>query len=268
MGTATWVRVGALCIVFASMVGGRVAAAPQILGLLATAKPLPLRCADGVCGAEFSAFCLQEFRTSPPAGTAYRAARGTELTLSYTDPKGARRTLAASHRVIITARRDYHAVRIALPESALRLLGARDAAIAVGALASVVPIARPGDAVPLDRHEIAYETGPHRASVARAFIAEPEPLVLARTLNRLINALPPGRATAQQRGTVWRQAIGDAPGAHAGAGLLGAAREFQVCKQWADTGLGAGLRDCLEEGHDITSFELTETAWEISQPGS
>ncbi len=265
---ATWVRMVAVSIGFVLVVGRGVAAAPQILGLLATAEPTPLTCADGICAAEFSAFCIQKHRTSPPAGTAYRAAKGTELTLTYTDPSGARRSLSASNRVIITARRDYHAVRIALPESEIRGLGGRDAAIAVGALASLVPIAQPGDKVPLDKQEIAYITGPHRAAVAKAFGDDSESTVVVRTINRLINALPRGRTTSNMRSTLWREVIGDLPTRHAGAGLRVAAREFQFCKRWADTGRGYGLRDCLEEGHDLKASDLTEKAWKISEPGS
>lgn len=260
----TWVRMVALGIVFVLLVGGRVAAAPQILGLLATAKPIPLSCAQGMCSAEFSAFCMQRHRRSPAAGTAYRAAKGTELTLIYTDQGGTKRSLSASNRVIIKAHRDFHVVRIALPESEIRGLGGRDLAIAVGALASLVPIAQPGDKVPLDKQEIAYITGPHRLAVAKAFSDDGESIVAVRTINRLINALPQGRTPTKQRSDLWRKVIGDLPTQHTGAGLRWAAREFQFCKRWA----GYGLRDCLAEGHDHKALDLTKKAWKISEPGS
>ena len=56
-------------------------AAPQILGLAATAAPLPLQCADGVCSVEVSGICLQKHRPAPDAGTAYRAVSGADITL-------------------------------------------------------------------------------------------------------------------------------------------------------------------------------------------
>ncbi len=49
------------------------AAAPQMLGLVATDAPTPLRCLNGACVAELSAFCLQRWRAIPAAGTAYAA---------------------------------------------------------------------------------------------------------------------------------------------------------------------------------------------------
>ena len=71
-----------LSLVIGGVIGGRASAAPQILGLVATTAPTPLTCSDGMCSAQFSAFCLQQHRISPTAGTAYRPAKGTALTLS------------------------------------------------------------------------------------------------------------------------------------------------------------------------------------------
>ncbi|MDP6174084.1 MAG: hypothetical protein QGF09_07970, partial [Rhodospirillales bacterium] len=44
----------------------------QILGLAATADPVPLQCAGTNCTAELSAFCLQEEKPVSGKGTAYR----------------------------------------------------------------------------------------------------------------------------------------------------------------------------------------------------
>lgn len=63
-------------------------AAPQILGLIATATPLPLQCADGVCSVEVSGICLQENRPAPETGTAYKAVPGAAITLASRHDKG------------------------------------------------------------------------------------------------------------------------------------------------------------------------------------
>jgi len=265
---AACVRIIALGLGIVLMVGGPVAAAPQILGLVATAKPLPLTCADGVCAAEFSVFCLQKYRTSPMAGAEYRATQDTALTLTYTDRVGEKRSVSVGNLVIIKAHRGNYAVRIAIQEGEIRGLGGRDAAISVGALASLVPIAQAGDTAPLDDLEIAYVTGPHRAAVAREFNDDRAPTVALQTVNRLINALPQGRTTPSRRRALWRQVIGDVPTRHSETGVRRAAREFQFCKRWADTGRGYGLRFCLEEYHDLKANDLTEKAWKVSEPGS
>jgi len=43
-------------------------AAPQILGLIASADPVPMTCVDGTCTAELSSVCLQQHRPTPPTG--------------------------------------------------------------------------------------------------------------------------------------------------------------------------------------------------------
>lgn len=265
---SSYIRVLAMGIVLTLMMGGRVAAAPQILGLVATTEPTPLTCVGGICTAEFSTFCLQRQRIMPVAGTAYRPADGTELTLTVAGPDGTKWSFSASRHAIIESRRDYNAVRIAIPESVIRGLGGHDAAITVGRLASLVPIAEPGDRTPLDQSEIAYFTGPYREAVARTLEADSESADAARIVNRLINALPPGRSTAKRRNTLWQTAIGDRPPRRTRAGFRTAAREYRFCKRWADTGLGDGMRRCLEQFHDSAMAGFTKKVWELFRTGS
>lgn len=65
---------------------GIAAAAPQILGLVASTAPVPMTCTAGQCSAEVPAFCLQRERTMPRIGTAYRAGPGSRITLGFTGP--------------------------------------------------------------------------------------------------------------------------------------------------------------------------------------
>lgn len=44
-------------------------AAPQVLALLETDSPTALNCANGVCQAEFTTYCLQKERDIPDATT-------------------------------------------------------------------------------------------------------------------------------------------------------------------------------------------------------
>ncbi len=259
-------RIVTLGIVLSLVIAGRASAAPQILGLVATTSPTSLTCSDGMCSAQLSAFCLQQYRTSPRSGTPYRPAKGTELALNFTGPDGVKRSIPAGNRATITAHRGYYAVLISIPESDIRAFGGRDAAISVGALASLVPLAQPGDRTPLDAHEIAYVTGPHRKAVDDAL--DPDATLAVQTVSRLISALPPGRTTPARRKGLWREVMGDAPSQSLDAGHRLAQRDFRYCKRWADTGRGYGLRDCLQEMHDNTATGITQKAWAVSQPGS
>lgn len=265
---SSYIRVLVPGIVLALTFAGRVAAAPQILGLVASDEPMPLTCADGVCAAEFTAFCLQRERYMPEPGTAYRPAAGTELTLTVTRPDGTKRAVAAGGSATIESRRDYHAVRIAIPQAAIQALGGGQAALAVGRRASLVPVARPGDDAPLDAAEIAYVTGPHRVSVEETLETGNETVATARIVDRLINALPKGRVSAARRESLWRTVIGDAPAAGASTPLHAAAREYRTCRRWADTGLGDGLRRCLEQFHDSAMTGFTRKVWDMNRPGS
>ena len=88
------------------------AAAPQMLGLIASNGPVPLSCAGGTCTAELSSFCLQRDRDVPPAGTAYRPVDDTGLTLVATLADGQTRRLPAGDRLRIESERNYTAVAV------------------------------------------------------------------------------------------------------------------------------------------------------------
>ena len=99
-------------------------AAPQALGLLATGKtPVELKCVDGICSAEFSAFCLQQDRTVPKNGTAYRQTEGSELRLVLTAPDGTHRAVPASGLAFRSVR-GFAAVVVSIPEAVVKVAGA------------------------------------------------------------------------------------------------------------------------------------------------
>jgi len=264
MGTCF--RIVTLGIVLSLVIGGRASAAPQILGLVATSTPVPLTCENGLCSAQFSSFCLQQGKPAPTTGTAYLPAEGTKLTLTVTGRDGAEHRLSAGQRTTIEALREFHAVRITIPERDIRALGGNTASVAVGALASLVPVAQPGDRTPLDPQEVAYITGPYRKTVDD--VLDTETTIAAQTASRLINALPQGRTTAAKRESLWRDVMGDAPTRSSHEGIRRAERDYLYCKQRADSGRGYGLRDCLEITHDATTSDITNKAWIASQPGS
>ncbi len=249
--------------------GGTVLAAPQILGVVASAAPLPVTCAGGLCTAEFSAFCMQQHRVSPRGGTPYRTAKGTILTLVSTAPDGTQRSVVVNDKVSIQSKRGHFAVRVTLPESAVRGLGGQVAALDVGALASLVPVAQAGDKTPLSKSEIAHVTGVQRKIVARVLASDSDQeTVTVGTMTRLISALPRwGRVSAERRRTLWRDVVGPEPTEASNIGLQKAAKEFRYCQHWADTGRGYGLRHCLEEMHDFKADRITKKAWKAVLPG-
>ena len=96
-------------------------AAPQILAVLATDTGIPFTCADGVCEAELSAFCLQRNRPAPDFGTAYVPAAPGVFTLVVTDANGEERRLPAAEHVAFFEHRRYTAAELELIHTAFVL---------------------------------------------------------------------------------------------------------------------------------------------------
>ena len=259
-------------LVFASFLFAAVAApgalaAPQVLGLVASAEPLPLVCEGGVCSAEFSTLCLQPKRPAPVPGTAYRPAGSGGLTLVVTAADGSDRRLAADALVNVRAGRIFSVVTISVPEAAVRALGPGNAALVVGAQASLVPDAIPGDDAPLSPGEIADATGPLRAVAAEVLARDDDVAVAARLINRLVNALPrQGRASAERRASLWRHAAVAGPAA--GPGVERAKAAYGLCRGMAVDGRVDSMRSCLEWRHDAFMQHVNERYFRAIETGS
>jgi hypothetical protein len=249
-------------------------AAPQILGLVATAEPTALVCAEGTCSAEFSSFCLQDNRVPPRSGTAYTVARGESLTLVVTAADGSRRRLPAAGLVRVVSARAYMAVTVSLAERDLKALGATGAAITVGQQVSLVPVPEPGDPWPLTEDDVAAATGPNRAGAANFFDRGGELPVAARITNRLINAAPsdgplgPQERDGPGRDDLWRRVVGTDPAAAADPGTRSAARSFARCRDLVAEGGHSTLRRCLEQQHDALMVETNGEFWQTLGAGS
>ena len=91
----------------AFMIGiGPAAAAPQILGIVASNGVLPLSCDASGCHADLSTFCLQQPRANPDLGQRYQLAEANSVTLvgtkSNRDAIGARVRIEAGGRAQTT----------------------------------------------------------------------------------------------------------------------------------------------------------------------
>jgi hypothetical protein len=244
-------------------------AAPQVLGLVATAEPMALDCAGGICSAEFSSFCLQDNRVPPRPGTAYSVARGEGLILVVTAADGSQRRLPAAGLVRVTSARAYMAVTLSLDEGRLKALGVTGAAITVGQQVSLVPVPEPGDPWPLTEDDIASATGPLRAGAANIFDRGGELPVAARITNRLINGASSDQPLGPQaRDDLWRRAVGADPADAADPGIRTAAGIFMRCQGLAADGTFTTLRRCLEIQHDALMIETNGEYWQTLGAGS
>ena len=246
-------------------------AAPQILGLLATATPLPLSCVEGVCSVEVSGVCLQEHRPAPLTGTAYRVAEGSELTLVVQNRAGLRRTLAVAGLVEIRSLRVFSSVSVSLPEQLIDKLAGDgvQASLSVGPLTTLVPVALPGDQSPITQKEIRDYTGPLRAAAERALGQDPANLSATRLLNQMVNRLPADNSFAAQGLAALRdQTMSPVTATErpAVAGLVD--RAIDTCREMLRVERTPHLRACLANQHDILNSGTTQNVWRSLRPGS
>jgi len=240
-------------------------AAPQILGLIASATPIPMTCADGTCTAELSSVCLQQHRLTPTTGTVYRPARDTLITLTVAGPNGVRRMPVAATLSYVSLRQ-FSAVKVSLPEATVRRLGSGAARLSVSPMASLIPVAIEGDPKPLSAGEIARYTGPLRALAERAFERDSDRVNATRILNQMVNRLPENSgAGIEEVVSLWKQTVSKDASAETQTFLK---RAVESCRETLRTGVQSTLQSCLSYQHDYLSGENTNNAWRAMNPGS
>jgi hypothetical protein len=244
----------------------RAQATPQILGLIASATPIPMTCAGGTCTAELSSVCLQQHRPTPPTGTVYRPANNTQITLTVRGSNGVARRMPVAAMLDYVSLRQFSAVKVSLPEAAVRRLGSGVARISVAPMASIIPVAVAGDPRPLSAGEIARYTGPLRELAERAFERDSARINATRILNRMVNRLPErSNFGIEKMAPLWRQTVAKDVSAKTRKFLAHAVKE---CRETLRTGVMADLRECLSYHHDYLSGENTNNGWRAMNPGS
>ena len=239
-------------------------AAYQIMGLVASAGAVPLTCSRGECAAEFSSFCLQPDRASPPRGAQYYAIGGAGITVIGTTVAGRTLTIARADDLRITAQRGHNAVRISISAATLSALGLKSIAIDVGEGVSLVPKAIAGDPKPQTDVDIALATGPLRVLGSRIVDRGGDRVDAARQTARLINALPrDGRASEATRKGIWQTV--DLSPAEPGHALVESG--FDLCYDVTRSGL-MSLRQCLGSLHDRLISKLNVEYWKAVETGT
>ena len=226
------------------------AAAPQILALIATDRPVALHCAGAVCTASLPTLCLQPERRAPQAGRDYRLAEGQSLSLLG---NGGTRKITRDYRLI--ARRTHVAVEVRIPREMAAGLGTPS--VAVGGNVSAIPVPRPDDERALGKAEIARATGARRAIADRLVDREPLRMPAVRMTNRLANALAAG-AEADAR---WDAILADARARNVSEPAIAHARlaydlcKFKVANRLADS-LGACLGGINDDAMEYLNGDL------------
>ena len=239
-------------------------AAPQALALFASNAPIPLNCADGLCSAELTSFCLQPGRHAPVAGTAYEPAEGQEIILVVVDREGGERRVSGSEYVDIRSKRGYWALTISIPEDALVALRATRVAVEIPERTSLLPVAVAGDLDPQTKPEIAAVTGYLREIGAAIVDRGSVDARVVRIISRAINTLPArGSPDSERLAQIWRSAVEDTGAREDEPAAMRTAETFARCRVTAGTPFGHfSLRSCLERQHGLLVNEMTERYWD------
>lgn len=248
-------------------------AAPQIIAVLPSDTGVPFACAEGVCRADLSTYCLQRERPAPKRGTAYLPAAAEDFKLEIETRAGTRVVDAAPHVGFVESRGFMAIAAVIDAERLTALAGGKvvGAALRIGKAASLLPKPVAGDPNPLTEKEIAYVTKWRRQQGAEIVDAKPAART-ARVLAGLANRLPlSGFADPARLEHIWKDAIGDEFGATTPAasepGFLRAGVEYRRCAEGVARHSYGGLRNCLQYRHDDLIRDLNIEYWE-SKPGS
>lgn len=230
------------------------AAAPQVLALFSTDRPVALACDGGTCRAEMPTLCLQPGRRVPRPGRGYRLAAGQTLTLTGRGPDGTEMSIPLDREVAISAARTHVSVEVSIPRSLIDRLGLKDAKIGIGETVAAVPVAVSGDLRPQTADEIAWATGEARRLAAVIVDRDPDRMPAVRLMTRISNALPAGDTD-----TIWTSILGDAERDGVSAAAIRFARfNYDLCKFKTANRIVATFRQCLRGLSDDSMEYLNE----------
>ena len=267
------VRMAFSAVIFllaAAGVAGSAAASPQVLGLVASVRPVPMACDAAGCRAELSSFCLEQQRPYPPPGTVYRAAPGSMIALVVTDKAGNVRRLDASPFLTFVDSRGFPAVTASLSGRAVAQLDAASVTIEVRKDATLLPDAVLGDANPQTSEELALVTGSYRHKAEQYFDDSGRDADAIRLTNAMINDLPAGgRARSDTDGSVLAKTMELYRGAAVDPSGVRLAQDIhRDCVAETDvTHHVSSMRECLEGRHDILVTHTNIDFW-LSLGGS
>ncbi len=234
--------------------------APQILGVMASAEPLPMTCVGRTCRAELTTFCLQSNRPVAELGTPYRLGGGG-LTLVVTLADRSVVRLPVDGRASLVTSHTYTSARLVVTLDPGLAERAVEVGVVVAPRTSLVPIDRPGMRSPL-AEEVDRVTGYERGRAARVFDSGAEGPVAVEITNRLINRIPTGdRLPEATRDRLWRQVVGRPidqarePGERRAAGI------YRACRDTGAGDLSDTLRDCLVRHHHELVAALNKAFW-------
>lgn len=245
------------------------AADPQMLGIVETASPVPLHCANGECGAELSAICLQEERATPTFGYRYVAHDRQTIELIGIGRDGSRVALAVENALRFAAARGYSAVRVSVHQDVLREHDIARVEVTIGEGLTLIPETKSREPPRrLTAPDIDQGAGELRQTAIAIVDRDTDKGHASQLLARMIDRLPKrGRAGLDQRTGLWAAAGAPFAAKLSKRGAHRARTVYNGC--YRETRLGdSTLRECLAQRHDALMRDLNEDYWAAVRAGA
>ena len=248
---------------------GAAFAAPQALGLVATLKPVELKCEGGLCEAEFSAFCLQPERLAPKSGTPYRLTERSQITLTGKTADGRAHSLPVGELLHINSARTHTAVRLYVDQKRLADLGMRSISVEIAGNVTLSPAPVADDVQPISAAELKMVEEALRPVGSAVVDRNSEGMAAARITNRLVNAIPYYEAEPAKTATLWQSKISQAQneGLSPTAQRL-AQNAFDLCRYYSDRVVRGDMKGCMQGQHDRLMKVLNSSFWKAIRTGS
>ncbi len=241
----------------------------QVLALVSIDRPVELRCSDGDCFVELSAFCLQPDYKTPHRGTRYQTVGMGGIRATGYRHDGTPVNLDAMKHFALTALRTHLAVRMSMPAGALNKMNLARVEVTVMESVSLLPM-------PSNRYEpqndvsIAVASGPWRKVGDEIVDQDQETMSAVRVTNRIANSLPPfTHVSRQATRALWSdlQNSGTLKGMHPKARQL-LEEAYRECEGHDQHGGMTTMRECISHMHDRYLGELNLKYWNVIRGNS
>jgi len=235
---------GTAAFLFSCATGAQ--AAPQMLGVVATAQPLKLHCAGGLCQAQVPTLCLQPKRQTPLSGHVYKPMDSSVFSVLARNGAGKTVHVPLPHAVFRVTD-GYTASQVVLATSEMRSRGLTPVALTVAAGTILVPAPVPGDTDPITRAEIERVKHSLWPMAENVFKRRRHKFEAIGIVARLLNETPvAGLMAPAARKDLWRNTFGKPSWAASGKAKGLAVGALVVCQRKVAKGYDFSLRQCLE----------------------
>lgn len=243
-------------------------AAPQLLGVVATASPLKLQCDTHTCAVELTTFCMQSERDTPQRDYVYSPHDLSVFKVLAQDSDGKMVDVPLKAAKVIAVR-GYTASRFEFSVRDLAARGLSAKAIEVASGGVLVPMPVPGDDNPIRDGEVEHAVASLNPVAERIFKLHSTEFEAIRVVSRLLSETPVrGRMAKQQRENLWQDTFNESPRESIGAGMHRAADVLGYCQYRTSQGRFFSVRRCLEQRLDGMMMNINTDYWKAVKPGS